>query len=116
MKTSSIPAAIAIWACLLGHGAPSVAGEASAGGAASIHLIEDGKSLYNQLCRNCHGINMVNSGSSSFDLRTFPSGDRDRFNTSVMKGKKTMPAWGDLLTPEDVDALWAYVMTGGVDQ
>ena len=22
----------------------------------------------------------------------------------------------DLLTPEDVDALWAYVMTGGVGQ
>jgi mono/diheme cytochrome c family protein len=23
-----------------------------------------------------------------------------------------MPPWGDLLTPEDIDALWAYVMVG----
>jgi len=24
-----------------------------------------------------------------------------------------MPPWGDLLKPDEIDALWAYVATGG---
>jgi mono/diheme cytochrome c family protein len=24
-----------------------------------------------------------------------------------------MPPWGDVLKPEDIDNLWAYVLTGG---
>jgi len=24
-----------------------------------------------------------------------------------------MPQWGDLLKPQEIDQIWAYVMTGG---
>lgn len=56
---------------------------------------------------------MVNAGTSSFDLRKFPPDDRERFFTSVTKGKNTMPARGDILKPEEIEAIWAYVRTGG---
>jgi alcohol dehydrogenase (cytochrome c) len=46
------------------------------------------------------------------DLRKFPRGERERFINSVMRGKNQMPPWGDLLKPEDVEALWAYVVAG----
>jgi mono/diheme cytochrome c family protein len=34
---------------------------------------------------------------------------------SVTEGKNgRMPQWGDLLKPQEIDEIWAYVMTGGV--
>jgi mono/diheme cytochrome c family protein len=30
----------------------------------------------------------------------------------VTQGKNSMPPWGDLFKPDDIDALWAYVMAG----
>jgi mono/diheme cytochrome c family protein len=48
----------------------------------------------------------------AFDLRTFPRDDKSRFVTSVTKGKNQMPPWGDLLKPDDIEALWAYVTAG----
>jgi len=48
----------------------------------------------------------------AFDLRKFPHEDKARFVTSVTRGKQNMPPWGDLLKPEDIDALWAYVVAG----
>jgi hypothetical protein len=30
----------------------------------------------------------------------------------VTRGKNTMPAWGDLIKGDDLDALWAYVVAG----
>jgi mono/diheme cytochrome c family protein len=48
----------------------------------------------------------------SFDLRKFPRDQHSRFVTSVAKGKNSMPPWGDMLKPEDIEALWAYVVAG----
>ena len=70
-------------------------------------------SLYKQFCAHCHGINMVNPGVSSFDLRKFPVTEKERFETSVMKGRGDMPAWGDILLPEELELLWIYVATRG---
>ncbi|MBV8096201.1 MAG: cytochrome c [Acetobacteraceae bacterium] len=81
--------------------------------APSPQLAAEGKALYGQFCRNCHGVNMVNPGTSSFDLRKFPPDEHARFVNSVTHGKNTMPAWGDILKPEEIEALWAYVRTGG---
>lgn len=75
--------------------------------------VSKGTSLYKQFCSHCHGINMVNSGASSFDLRKFPQDQKDRFVTSVTKGRGDMPAWGDILLPEEVENLWLYVVTRG---
>jgi mono/diheme cytochrome c family protein len=73
-----------------------------------------GKALYAQHCSHCHGFNMVNPGTIAYDLRKFPHDDKARFMHSVTTGKNgRMPAWGDLLSREDIDQLWAYVKTGG---
>ncbi len=47
------------------------------------------------------------------DLRKFPRDERERFIDSVTRGKNQMPPWGGLLKPEEVEALWAYVVAGG---
>lgn len=72
-----------------------------------------GKELYHAYCVICHGPNMNNPGNRSFDLRKFPLEQRSRFMTSVRKGKKEMPAWGDVFSPEELDKLWAYMQTRG---
>ena len=48
----------------------------------------------------------------AIDLRTFPRDAKTRFVDSVMNGKRNMPPWDDVLKPDDLDALWAYVSTG----
>ena len=78
-------------------------------------LAEQGRVLYHSLtCVRCHGGDMVQNSSAAFDLRTFPKDDKARFVNSVTKGKNNrMPPWGDVLKPEEIEQLWAYVQTGG---
>ena len=106
---------VLVWGlCLIGTAASHAADDtADAQPSPSPVLATQGKSLYRQLCSNCHGVNMVNAGTSSFDLRKFPQDDKARFVNSVMKGKNTMPAWGDIVKPDEIEAIWAYVLTGG---
>lgn len=75
--------------------------------------IEEGAALYEQMCKHCHGPNMVNPGTVSFDLSKFPRNQIDRFYTSVRQGKDKMPPMGDLLKPFELDQLWAYVSSRG---
>jgi mono/diheme cytochrome c family protein len=72
-----------------------------------------GKRLFQNRCARCHGWNMVNLGSISFDLRQFPHDDAVRFFHSVRYGKNAMPVWKDILTTEEIAGVWAYVRTGG---
>lgn len=72
-----------------------------------------GVKTYKQFCSHCHGLNMVNPGTASYDLRKWPQDRKDGFVTSVMNGRGDMPAWGDILLPEEVEALWRYVATRG---
>ncbi len=73
--------------------------------------VELGGQLYRQMCRQCHGPELQSSGAGSFDLRQFPPDDPKRFHESVMHGKNDgMPAHDDILTDEDVDALFVYVV------
>lgn len=72
--------------------------------------VELGGQLYFQMCRQCHGPELRSPGVGSFDLRQFPPNDAPRFHESVMHGKNAMPAHDDILTAEDVDALFAYVV------
>ena len=77
-------------------------------------LLKKEQNLYDQFCAHCHGKHMVNPGTSSFDLRTFPKDQKDRFYDSVKNGRGDMPAWGDVLYPEELDLLWHYVKSRGV--
>jgi len=73
--------------------------------------IRAGAAIFSRNCSPCHGTRMQNP-ESAFDLREFPPDQRERFVSSVTRGKNQMPPWGDLLKPEEIEALWAYVMAG----
>jgi mono/diheme cytochrome c family protein len=73
--------------------------------------IRHGADLYAQNCAPCHGARMLDP-NSAFDLRTFPPDQKGRFVNSVTKGLNSMPPWGDILKPIDIEALWAYVRAG----
>jgi cytochrome c55X len=73
---------------------------------------EKGRQLYGSFCARCHGLNMVTSGAATFDLRTFPPDQQERFERSVKHGLRAMPAWGNILKPGDVQSLWLFVTAG----
>jgi mono/diheme cytochrome c family protein len=78
------------------------------------HTVAEGRALYAHHCSHCHGFNMVNPGTVAYDLRQFPHDQKSRFVSSVTNGKNgRMPQWGDVLSREEIDKLWAYVETGG---
>jgi mono/diheme cytochrome c family protein len=70
-----------------------------------------GRKIYGAYCTRCHGINMAASSAAFFDLRTFPEDAKERFTASINNGLRAMPAWKDTLKPEEVEALWAYVVS-----
>ena len=69
-----------------------------------------GLDVYRQFCQRCHGTELRNSGASTFDLRQFPVDDYRRFIESVSEGSGDMPPHGDVLSGEEIDALFAYVV------
>jgi mono/diheme cytochrome c family protein len=73
--------------------------------------VSAGRALYARTCSPCHGPRMQEP-EGAFDLRKFPREDRARFVAAVTRGKNQMPPWGGLLTPAEIDALWAYVVAG----
>jgi len=72
--------------------------------------IKRGAETYERNCSPCHGSRMQDP-QGAFDLRKFPRDERERFILSVSRGKNQMPPWGGMLKQEDVDALWAYVVS-----
>ncbi len=71
--------------------------------------VEVGQKIYTSFCTRCHGVNLVVSSPAFYDLRTFPSGDKERFVRSVSKGVRAMPAWEGIVKPEEIDAIWNYI-------
>ena len=93
-------------ACLLLLALPGVAAEDF-----PPERIRAGAAMFSRNCSPCHGTRMQNP-EAAFDLKTFPPEQHERFVNSVTRGKNQMPPWGDLLKPDDIEALWAYVMAG----
>jgi mono/diheme cytochrome c family protein len=73
--------------------------------------IKAGAEIYATNCATCHGKSMRNP-EWAIDLATIPKNDRPRFIQSVTSGKNSMPPWGDVLKPADIEALWAYFSAG----
>jgi cytochrome c6 len=92
---------------------PALAQNCCSSIAAEGKLVDSGRQQYHRSCARCHGFNMVNSGNTVYDLRRFPQDQPDRFYQSVTKGKGNMPSFGEALTQEQIDLLWAYVRNRG---
>lgn len=75
--------------------------------------VEKGREQYHRTCAQCHGRNMVNAGTTIYDLRKFPTEQRERFYTSVVNGKGNMPSFKGALEPGAIELLWSYVATRG---
>lgn len=72
--------------------------------------IKTGASIFARNCSPCHGSRMADGQAS--DLRKFPSDEKTRFVNAVTRGKNAMPPLGSLFGPDEIDALWAYVVAG----
>jgi mono/diheme cytochrome c family protein len=86
---------------------PAVQGEPQFSG----EQIKKGSALFARHCATCHGTRMRNP-QWAIDLREFPRDAHARFVDSVTYGKRNMPPWDDVLDPEEIEALWAYVTEG----
>jgi len=73
--------------------------------------VRKGAEIYSQNCAPCHGPRMMDA-QVPVDLRKFPPAEKTRFVDSVTKGKNQMPPWGHLFKPDEIEALWAYVVAG----
>ena len=73
--------------------------------------IKQGAAVYAANCVTCHGNRMKNP-PWAIDLATFPRDERARFVDSVTNGVRNMPPWGDVIKPDDIAALWAYLVAG----
>jgi mono/diheme cytochrome c family protein len=89
------------------------ASAAAAGGEPQFRLeqIKKGAALFARHCATCHGTRMRNP-QWAIDLRDFPHSGHARFVDSVTNGKRNMPPWDDVLDPDEIEALWAYVIEG----
>ncbi len=106
LRTAAFYAAV-LATVIVGMTIPATAQQPSGNGDPA--QIDLGKQTYAQNCSHCHGPNMVNGGTITPDLRTFPN-DWTRFVTTVKHGKNgRMPPWGDLLSEEQIADIWAYV-------
>ena len=74
--------------------------------------VEKGEQVYADYCQVCHGDNLVSSGQT-FDLRKLKPEERERFSRAVVNGKGQMPPWKGVLEDNQIDAVWAYVMSRG---
>jgi mono/diheme cytochrome c family protein len=106
----SFPLVLAVACALVGSSDPIAAQDQSF----SREQVQAGSRLYAQRCATCHGRNMRDPDEEigASDLRYFPRDGHDRFVRSVAGGKNSMPAWGSLISPADIEALWAYVCAG----
>jgi mono/diheme cytochrome c family protein len=107
------PGTAVLLAAVLVASFPAPAQEQRLGRTTEGELVDSGRQQYHRICAHCHGFNMVNSGNTVYDLRRFPQDQPERFYRSVTKGKGNMPSFGDALTQEQIDLLWAYVRHRG---
>jgi mono/diheme cytochrome c family protein len=100
-------------ACALGLALTSASAVAQTPGAQQFppEQVTKGADIYAQHCATCHGNRMANP-PWAIDLATFPRDSRARFVDSVTNGVRNMPPWGDVLKPDDIEALWAYLVVG----
>lgn len=68
----------------------------------------DGAEVFATNCSSCHG--SEGKGATGPDLRPFAESDIDTIKNQVTNGGSVMPAFGDKLTPEQIDAVATFVV------
>ena len=75
--------------------------------------IAEGASLYDGICRTCHGFNVV-SGGMMPDLRFMSAETHVAFDDIVLRGTRAeqgMAPFADLLNEDQSAAIYAYIVT-----
>jgi cytochrome c oxidase cbb3-type subunit 3 len=71
--------------------------------------IAAGSEVYATNCSPCHGERLANSGGVP-DLRALKPDEKAKFEAIVTDGKGgQMPPWEGVLTPEQINQVWAYI-------
>ena len=81
--------------------------------------IETGKQNYQNLCSSCHGDLGHGDGPASKALSEAPSNINDGLNSwfetetelidTVLNGNEGMPAWGSVLSEQQVKDIFVYI-------
>lgn len=95
-------------------GTPFRAGEVSPDAANSILRpvgnAGRGHQLFSNSCQACHGERA--SGGAGPKLSGNPIlGEEDRFRDTVLHGRNAMPAWGSVLSQQELSDIWAWLKT-----
>jgi mono/diheme cytochrome c family protein len=86
-----------------------------AGGTTSVHVSEEGKQVYEQICQACHMADAKGSGNNGAGamipaLAGNPKlANKDYPITLLLKGRGGMPWFTDILTQEQMAAVITYV-------
>ena len=80
----------------------------SVGAALAQDAARAGAEVYDTNCSPCHGERLANSGGMP-DLRRLKAEDKEKFETVVNEGRGQMPAWGGVLSDEEISQIWAYI-------
>jgi mono/diheme cytochrome c family protein len=70
--------------------------------------IDAGAAVYAERCATCHGERLRATGAT-FDLLKLRPDERERFDKAVNDGKGQMPPLAGVLSPEEIEQLWAYI-------
>lgn len=106
-------ASILLCAGALAGPAPAQTTAPAAAPVFTLQAVDQGREQYHRTCAQCHGRNMVNAGTTVYDLRKFPVDQHERFRNSVVNGKGNMPAFKGAIDEAAIAVLWAYVATRG---
>lgn len=71
-----------------------------------------GEQIFETNCAPCHGERLSNP-NGIFDLTQLRPQDRPRFDRALANGKGQMPSWAGVLSPEEMDQVWAYIQAVG---
>jgi len=75
-------------------------------------VVAQGKGHYAKFCGRCHGLNMMSANIVPDLRRSAALGDKEAWDAIVMGGaleKQGMISWAKLITPDDAEAIRAYV-------
>ncbi len=106
-----VPAGVAAGAVVLAIYCTGTAAQDAGGAQFPPQQVQKGAEVYASSCATCHGERMQKP-EWAIDLATFPRNERARFVDTVTYGVRAMPPWGDVLKPDDIAALWAYLVAG----